>query len=198
MKPVRVAVVAVAIIALAACTSKTGGHRLSPNTTTPATNATPPTTSSATASSPPVNGTVSFQGVTVTGAADLTHEPRVTSTATTAPTELQYKDLVIGEGQPATSTSTVTVQYSGLLYLTGKAFDSTWSHGQPAHLPLTQVIPGFTQGIAGTGLVQPMKTGGRRIIIIPASLGYGAQPQTSIPANSPLVFVVDLTNVSAG
>ena len=141
------------------------------------------------------NGTVSFQGVTVTGAADLTHEPRVTSTATTAPTELQYKDLVICEGQTTTPTSTVTVQYSGLLYLTGKAFDSTWSHGRPAQLPLTQVIPGFTQGIAGAGRVRPMKIGGRRIIIIPASLGYGTQPQTSIPANSPLVFVVDLTNV---
>ena len=130
------------------------------------------------------------------GATDLAGAPGVTSKSTTAPTKLEYKDLVVGKGEPATATSTVTVQYAGVLYKNGKAFDSSWSRGQPAQFSLAQVVKGFTQGIAGSSGVPPMKVGGRRIIIMPASLGYGAQAQGPIPANSPLVFVVDLKKVS--
>ena len=80
-----------------------------------------------------------------------------------------------------------------MLYKTGTEFDSSWSRGQAAQFTLSQVVPGFTQGIGGTTGVAPMKVGGRRIIIMPAALGYGSQANASIPANSPLVFVVDLT-----
>jgi peptidylprolyl isomerase len=141
-------------------------------------------------------GPVSFDGVTVGNATDLTKAPTVTSQSNTVPTKLEYKDLVVGTGTPATPTSTVSVQYTGVLYKDGKKFDSSWDRGQPASFPLTQVVKGFTEGIGGNGDIPPMRVGGRRIMILPASLGYGAQATSGIPANSPIVFVVDLKSVS--
>jgi peptidylprolyl isomerase len=138
---------------------------------------------------------VSFQGVTVKGAADLSGAPGVTSKSTTDPKKIEYKDLVAGKGKAATPASSVTVQYTGVLYKKGTQFDSSWTRGQPAQFSLTGVVKGFTQGIGGTTGVPPMKVGGRRIIIMPASLGYGAQANGPIPANSSLVFVVDLKTV---
>ena len=186
-------VVVVVVIALTNDNKKANAN----STTTPTGSTTPSATPTPSTSYPPAKGAaVSFRGVTVKGATDLAGAPGVTSKSTTAPTKLEYKDLVVGKGEPATATSTVTVQYAGVLYKNGKAFDSSWSRGQPAQFSLAQVVKGFTQGIAGSSGVPPMKVGGRRIIIMPASLGYGAQAQGPIPANSPLVFVVDLKKVS--
>lgn len=142
---------------------------------------------------------VKFQGVTVKGAADLTGKPGVTSKASAAPKGLETKDLVVGKGKAASPTSCVTVQYDGVLYKNGKEFDSSWKRGMKAQFPLTGVVPGFTQGIGGTKAVQPMREGGRRIIVLPPALGYGAQGSPpAIPANAPLVFIVDLVKVTAG
>ena len=138
---------------------------------------------------------MTFQGVTVKGATDLGGAPGVTSKSVTDPKKIEYKDLVVGKGKAATPASSVTVQYTGVLYKKGTQFDSSWTRGQPAQFPLTGVVKGFTQGIGGTTGVPPMKVGGRRIIIMPASLGYGAQANGPIPANSSLAFVVDLTKV---
>jgi FKBP-type peptidyl-prolyl cis-trans isomerase len=83
------------------------------------------------------------------------------------------------------------MQYSGWLYDTGQPFDSSWERGQPFQFQLGgQVIPGWNEGIKG------MKEGGRRELIIPPDLAYGAQgsPPT-IPPNAPLVFVVDLQQI---
>ena len=146
--------------------------------------------------SAPKGKTVSFDGVTVGNATDLTKAPTVTSLAEQAPTTLECMDLVVGKGKPATPTSTVSVQYTGVLYKNGTKFDSSWDSGQPASFSLAQVVKGFTQGIGGVGKVAPMREGGRRIMILPAALGYGGQANGSIPANSPLVFVVDLKSVS--
>jgi FKBP-type peptidyl-prolyl cis-trans isomerase len=68
----------------------------------------------------------------------------------------------------------------------------------PATFPLTQVVKGFTYGIGGNPSMKigPMKVGGRRIIIVPSKYGYGPQAQANIPANSPLVFIVDLKSVT--
>lgn len=111
-----------------------------------------------------------------------------------APTSLEKKDLVAGTGQTVKAGQTVTVNYVGVLYKTGKEFDSSWSRNQPFTTPLSagSVIPGWVQGIPG------MKVGGRRELIIPASLAYGKKgsPPT-IPPNSPLVFVVDLLSVAS-
>jgi peptidylprolyl isomerase len=138
---------------------------------------------------------VSFEGVTVANPTNLAKQPGVTSTAKTDPTKLEYKDLVVGKGKAASPTASVTVQYTGVLYKNGKQFDASWKNGQPATFSLKQVVPGFTQGIGGKSGVPPMKVGGRRIMILPASLGYGGQANNGIPANSSLVFVVDLTKI---
>ena len=139
-----------------------------------------------------------FDGVTVRNATDMAHNPAVGSKATKPPAKLEIKDLVVGKGAAATPTSTVSVQYTGVLYCDGSQFDGPSTHGNnPISFSLTGVVPGFTQGIGGTAGIPPMKVGGRRIIIMPAALGYGPQsPSADIPANAPLVFVVDLKKVS--
>ncbi len=123
----------------------------------------------------------------------IAKEPVVTVPKTAPPTKLVTKDLVTGTGQQAKPGQTVTVNYVGVLYKTGKTFDSSWSRNQPFSTPLTPggVIPGWVQGIPG------MRVGGRRELIIPASLAYGKKgsPPT-IPPNSALVFVVDLLSTS--
>jgi peptidylprolyl isomerase len=138
---------------------------------------------------------VSFAGVTVKGAADLAGYPVVTSKSSTPATKLEYKDLVVGTGKAATDASTVTVHYVGVLYSNGTKFDASWDRGSPAQFSLSQVVKGFTYGIGGTTGVPPMKVGGRRVMILPASLGYGAQANGAIPANASLVFVVDLKSI---
>ncbi|WP_262324158.1 FKBP-type peptidyl-prolyl cis-trans isomerase [Acidiferrimicrobium sp. IK] len=124
------------------------------------------------------------------GATDMKAAPTLHAGTGTAPTTLVGKDLVVGTGPVASATSTVNIQYVGALYTTGQVFDSSWTRGQPASFSLSQVIPGFAQGIVG------MKVGGRRELVIPPALGYGNSAQGSIPANSTLVFVIDLLGVS--
>jgi len=124
----------------------------------------------------------------------ISKKPTVTVPSGPAPTKLVTKDLVTGTGQTAKAGQTVTVNYVGVLYKTGKEFDSSWSRNQPFTTALTagSVIPGWVQGIPG------MKVGGRRELIIPASLAYGkAGSPPTIPPNSPLVFVVDLLSISS-
>jgi peptidylprolyl isomerase len=107
------------------------------------------------------------------------------------PKTLQTKDLITGTGKTATPGSTITVNYVGVLYKGGKEFDSSWKRNQPFTTPLaTGVIQGWSQGIPG------MKVGGRRELIIPPSLAYGKTAQQGIPANSTLIFIVDLRSVS--
>jgi peptidylprolyl isomerase len=120
----------------------------------------------------------------------LSKEPAVTVPSGPPPKKLVIKDLIVGHGKAAAASSTVTVNYVGVLYKNGKAFDSSWKRGQPTSFPLSGVIPGWTQGIPG------MKVGGRRELIIPPSLAYKSQAQAGIPANSTLVFVIDLLSVS--
>jgi peptidylprolyl isomerase len=123
----------------------------------------------------------------------LAKKPVVTVPKGPPPKHLVTKNLVVGTGKTAGVGQTVTVNYVGVLYDTSKEFDSSWSRNQPFTTPLTpgSVIPGWVQGIPG------MKVGGRRELIIPPSLGYGAKgsPPT-IPPNATLVFVVDLLSVS--
>ena len=80
------------------------------------------------------------------------------------------------------------MNYTGWL-VDGTKFDSSVDRGQPATFPLNQVIKGWQEGL------RTMKTGGKRRLIIPASLGYGSVAQRGIPANSTLVFDVELLDV---
>jgi FKBP-type peptidyl-prolyl cis-trans isomerase len=158
--------------------------------------AAPSTVSSSVASTAPAQ--VSFNGITLDGAADLTAKPKVTARSATAPAALLVKDVVTGTGAAATPNSTVTVQYVGLRYTDGKQFDASWDHGGAVSFLLQQALPvGFRQGIGGASGTQPMKVGGRRIMILPAALGYGrtGTPDRSIPPNAPIAFVVDLVAV---
>jgi peptidylprolyl isomerase len=102
------------------------------------------------------------------------------------------KDLIVGTGPEAKAGDTVTVNYVGVLYRGGKEFDASWKRKEPFTFELGagKVIKGWDQGVVG------MKVGGRRELIIPAELGYGAagSPPT-IPPNSALIFVVDLLAV---
>lgn len=108
------------------------------------------------------------------------------------PKELEETDLIEGEGAEAKAGDEVTVQYVGVNYKTGKEFDASWDRGEPFTFTLgsNSVIPGWEQGVEG------MKEGGRRQLVIPPELGYGATGSPpAIPPNETLVFVVDLLKV---
>jgi FKBP-type peptidyl-prolyl cis-trans isomerase len=141
--------------------------------------------------------TVSFENVTVTNATNMSSKPKLTAESTLPAAKLKVKDLVIGSGPAATPASTVTVQYVGVRYADGKQFDASWDRGGATSFPLNKVVRGFTQGIGGTDTIPAMKVGGRRLMILPAELGYGDRgtPDGSIPPNASIVFVVDLVGV---
>jgi peptidylprolyl isomerase len=122
----------------------------------------------------------------------LSKEPKVTPLSGPAPTKLETKDLIFGTGAEAKAGDKVSVNYVGALYKGGKEFEASWKRKEPFPFTLGkgEVIKGWDQGIVG------MKVGGRRELIIPASLAYGAAGRPpSIPRNEALVFVVDLLGV---
>ena len=127
-----------------------------------------------------------------TSVADVGTKPTVEVPTGPAPKQLVVKDLKTGDGAEAKSGDQVSVQYVGVLYDGGKEFDASWDRGEPFAFQLGggQVIPGWDQGVEG------MKVGGRRELIIPPDLAYGAQGQPpTIPPNATLVFVIDLVSV---
>ena len=121
-------------------------------------------------------------------------EPTIKSPGGTPPSKLVTKNLITGTGAAVTSpTQTVTIGYVGALYSNGKVFDSSWKDDPSTHTlsgPASGFVPGFQQGLEG------MKVGGRRELIIPPSLAYKNQKKPGIPANSTLIFIVDLHSVS--
>lgn len=182
VSPRAVALLAVAAAAVTACSS--GGHAAGTSTTSA------PTSSAASASTSPSGAGSGASLPAVAHATDMKVEPLPAAGNGPAPTTLLTRNLVVGTGTAAGSTSTVEVQYVGANYADGKVFDSSWSRGQPTSFPLNGVIPGFAQGIVG------MKVGGRREIVIPPALGYGdAGSPPAVAPNETLVFVVDLLSV---
>jgi len=125
---------------------------------------------------------------------DLTEKPALQKPAGDPPAELYTQDIVKGTGKAAKAGDLVSVQYVGTSWSTGEQFDSSWDRGsEPFQFPLGagQVIPGWDQGVAG------MKKGGRRLLVIPPALAYGAQsPGPGIGPNETLIFVVDLETVN--
>ncbi len=104
-------------------------------------------------------------------------------------TELQTIDLEDGNGEVVAKGATVTAHYTGALAKTGIIFESSLDTGQPATFGLDQVIEGWQEGVPG------MKVGGKRRLIIPAAQAYGSQATSGIPANSPLVFDIEIVAV---
>jgi peptidylprolyl isomerase len=177
----------------------------------------PPATSSSTASTASTSPTAGSGGgagaTTTTGvpgasaltaigpipAADLSpagttgQAPRVTVPTGTPPAGLESADLIVGTGQEAAPGDQVTVQYVLATYSARKVIQSSWT-SKPFTFTLGagEVIPGWDKGVVG------MHVGGRRELIIPPSLGYGATPPAGaqgIAANDTLVFVIDLVSI---
>ncbi|MFJ1754008.1 FKBP-type peptidyl-prolyl cis-trans isomerase [Kitasatospora sp. NPDC088134] len=113
---------------------------------------------------------------------------------TTDPTELKSHVLIQGKGRKIESGEKVVVQYTGALYKDGKKFDSSLDRGQAFSFVTGggNVIEGWDKGIVGQNI------GSRIELVIPASLGYKDQASGSIPANSTLVFVVDILDAGVG
>jgi peptidylprolyl isomerase len=103
----------------------------------------------------------------------------------TAPDTTQLEVLKKGDGPTVNAGDQVVVQYKGVLP-DGTEFDSSWSRGAPAQFTTTGVVPGFQKALEGQAV------GSQVVAVIPAAEGYGDQAQGSIPANSPLIFVVDI------
>ncbi len=112
--------------------------------------------------------------------------------ATEVVVDLVVTDEVEGSGDEVTTGATVTAHYVGVSASTGAQFDASWDRGAPISFPLDGVIQGWSQGLLG------MKVGGRRTLVIPGHMAYGAHPPpgAGIAPNETLMFTVDLVDVS--
>jgi peptidylprolyl isomerase len=115
--------------------------------------------------------------------------PTITVPKGKAPTKLVSEYVIEGDGVPVKASDALLLQYKGVLWTTGKEFDSTYSRKQLAAFPLAQLIKGWQQGLAGK------KVGSRVMLVTPPDVAYGAQAQQGIPANSTLVFSLDILAV---
>ena len=119
----------------------------------------------------------------------MSSKPQVEFPEGPAPTELQIKDLVVGDGAEAVRGGVVDVHYVGVEYETGEEFDSSWDRGQSANFPLDALIPGWQEGIPG------MKVGGRRELTVPPQLAYGPDSAGHRLSGKTLIFIIDLLGV---
>ena len=174
------AIAAISVLVLSGCGAKSvSNDATATNPTTPdprvpkvvgTTNPTPP------AANPKVSGAAGSK-------------PVIGAPQGTAPATLVTNDIIVGTGKEAVATSTLTVHYTLMAWSTGQVIESSWDGGSPATFPLSGVIVGWQQGIPG------MKEGGRRLLVIPAELGYGAAGGGPIGPNETLIFVVDVSSV---
>jgi len=124
---------------------------------------------------------------------DTSKKPTITKPSGDPPAKLVKKDIVVGKGAAAADGDKLSMQYLGALF-DATQFEASWDAGKPFDFTLGQgdVIQGWDEGIKG------MKAGGRRLLVIPADLAYGAQGHGNIPPDAPLIFVVDLLKRTAG
>ncbi len=106
-------------------------------------------------------------------------------------TKLVVTDLKKGTGAVVKKGDIITAHYQGTL-VDGIIFDSSYDRGEPATFALDQVIQGWQEGIPG------MKVGGKRRLVIPASMAYGESGTNGIPPNSALVFEIELKAIGGG
>ncbi len=104
--------------------------------------------------------------------------------------ELEIIDVEVGTGEEVKAGATITAHYTGAIVKSGIIFQSSHDFGNAITFGLDQVIKGWTLGVPG------MKVGGTRRLIIPAEQAYGSSsPAKNIPANSDLVFDIDLVAI---
>jgi len=115
--------------------------------------------------------------------------PTISKPEGTPPSALTTKDIIVGTGAEVLPTSTLTVHYILMAWSTGKIIESSWS-GQPATFPLANVVEGWQKGLPGA------KVGGRRLLILPPAMGYGAAGAGPIGPNETLIFAVDIIGVA--
>jgi peptidylprolyl isomerase len=116
-------------------------------------------------------------------------KPEVEFSEGPAPEELVITDLIEGTGAEATPGANVEVHYLGVDFESGEEFDSSWSRGQSIEFPLSGLIQGWQDGIPG------MKVGGRRQLVCPPHLAYGAAGSGHRLSGRTLTFVIDLLDV---
>lgn len=187
-------VLGAACLGLAACGGGTKTAEIpsgsASETTASATTATETTETTATTAAPTfAKPTAEIQKIADAVGAAVKKKPKITKPSGKPPTKLTVVDVVEGKGAGAANGDTLTVDYAGNSWSTGKEFDASWKTGQPFPVTLGQgsVIQGWDQGLVG------MKPGGRRLLVIPPDLGYGATGSgASIKPNETLLFVVDL------
>jgi peptidylprolyl isomerase len=125
----------------------------------------------------------------------ITASAQAVGTTMTTPSGLKITDTQVGTGATPKSGQICVMHYTGWLYengAKGKKFDSSVDRGQPFEFPIgrQRVIPGWDEGVA------TMKVGGKRTLVIPPELGYGARGAGGvIPPNATLIFDVELLDV---
>ena len=107
---------------------------------------------------------------------------------TTTESGLQFEVVTLGDGPKPVATSTVEVHYEGTL-IDGTVFDSSYERGESISFPLNRVIAGWTEG------VQQMPVGSIYKFYIPSNLAYGSRNTGTIPANSMLIFKIELLEI---
>ena len=115
--------------------------------------------------------------------------PTITPPSGDAPTTLIIEDVIVGSGAEVVATSTLTLHYTLMNWSDGSILESSWSSGTPSTFQLSGLIQGWQQGLPGA------KVGGRRLLVIPPALGYGAMAGHPLEKDT-LIFAVDIIAVS--
>jgi FKBP-type peptidyl-prolyl cis-trans isomerase len=184
---VRFALVAGLILAIAAVLAFVGGDDDDGDVAADDTTEDGSTTTATTATTvPPEDLTCEAPAAPQT---DLSTKPTITPPAEMA-RDLTCFDHVVGDGEVVPRGATIRAHYVGVLRKDGTQFDASWDRGEPSEFSLDMVIPGWTQGIPG------MKVGGRRELVIPSVMAYGAEGRApSIGPDEDLVFIVDVVEI---
>ena len=115
--------------------------------------------------------------------------PTITAPSGDAPTTLVIEDVIVGSGAEVVATSTLTLHYTLMKWSDGSILESSWSNGTPSTFQLSGLIQGWKEGLPGA------KVGGRRLLVIPPALGYGAMAGHPLEKDT-LIFAVDIIAVS--
>lgn len=184
MKPRNVVLITIATLIAMVGASILGVQLMS--NSSPSSESSPAATPAATSAGTPAGSSNSALPAVTAVAGEA---PTISAPSGTPPSELTTSDVIVGTGAEVLPTSTLTVHYTLMAWSTGKIIESSWG-GQPAVFPLAQVVQGWQQGLPGA------KVGGRRLLVLPPELGYGAAGSGPIGPNETLIFAVDILGVS--